>query len=351
MRKRKQAYLVIFSMLALAGASTGWYACSRCQETPRRITTDDKESPAPKSKAPEQALEIGTGQFDLTATQFDRQGPGEPPEIKWLTDYEKALNRARFSDKLVVIYFYADWCEPCHWMDDRTFADPEVRNRTADFIPLKIDSDKHPQLFRRYRIVSIPTTLVINADGLPVTGTSGFLDAHGYLEVLATATSEHRQKPGVLGQPAPDLGVTTWFNLPQGQDSLDVTNFRGKVLYLFAFQSWCPGCHSRGFPTLAKLIDHFKNNDNVAFLAVQTVFEGFNTNTPPRAKETADRYHLAIPIGHSGSAQHPSTFMSRYRTGGTPWTVIIDRRGRVRYNDFHLKPEAGITLIEELLKN
>ncbi|MDP6360864.1 MAG: hypothetical protein QF473_37475 [Planctomycetota bacterium] len=42
--------------------------------------------------------------------------------------------------------------------------------------------------------------------------------------------------------------------------------------------------------------------------------------------------------------------MRNYRTGGTPWTIIIDRKGKVRYNDFHIQPAAAIRLFEELLK-
>ena len=158
-----------------------------------------------------------------------------------------------------------------------------------------------------------------------------------------------KPKRGVLGEKAPSLGVTTWLNLPEGKDSLDVSDYKGKVVYLYGFQSWCPGCHKYGFPTLTKLIEHYKNNNEVAFVAVQTVFEGFSTNTPQRAKETAQRYGLTIPVGHSGSANERSTVMLRYRTGGTPWTVIIDREGTVRYNDFHIAPNDAIALIGSLL--
>jgi hypothetical protein len=40
--------------------------------------------------------------------------------------------------------------------------------------------------------------------------------------------------------------------------------------------------------------------------------------------------------------------MRAYRTGGTPWTIIIDRDGVVRYNDFRVKPKAAISLINKL---
>ena len=165
-----------------------------------------------------------------------------------------------------------------------------------------------------------------------------------------TAQSNARQPQiGIRGRPAPRLQIDRWYNLPQGKKSIDVTDYPGKVIYLYGFQSWCPGCHRYGFPALTELIEHYKDNDDVAFIAVQTTFEGFGTNTPERAKETADRYGLSIPVGHSGSPQQPSPVMRRYRTGGTPWTVIIDPEGTVQFNDFHIQSGAAVALIDRLL--
>jgi thiol-disulfide isomerase/thioredoxin len=176
-------------------------------------------------------------------------------------------------------------------------------------------------------------------------GTSAPLVAEPFSE------EAHQNQPrlGIRDQRAPSLQIDHWYNLPRGKTSIDVTDYRGKVVYLYCFQSWCPGCHRYGFPTLTKLIDHYTGNDDVAFIAVQTTFEGYGTNTPERAKQTADRYGLSIPVGQSGTAQQPSAVMRRYRTGGTPWTVIFDREGTVRYNDFHIQPGNAVALVDRLL--
>jgi len=131
---------------------------------------------------------------------------------------------------------------------------------------------------------------------------------------------------------------------------LDLKDFKGKVVYLYCFQSWCPGCHKYGFPTLKKAINNFKGEKDVSFVAVQTVFEGASVNTPARAWSTAKKYDLKIPVGHSGDEKTSPPLMRNYRTGGTPWTIIIGRNGKVRYNDFHIEPAAAIKLIEGLLK-
>lgn len=167
--------------------------------------------------------------------------------------------------------------------------------------------------------------------------------------VTAVEPTVPLERLGIRGRPAPSLQIEQWHNLPTGMTSIDVIDYRGKVIYLYSFQSWCPGCHRYGFPTLAELIGYYKDSDDIVFIAVQTSFEGHGTNTPQRAKETADGYGLTIPVGHSGSPQQPSAVMRNYRTGGTPWTVIIDRNGIVRFNDFHIESDAAVTMINRLL--
>ncbi len=157
-----------------------------------------------------------------------------------------------------------------------------------------------------------------------------------------------RVPPGIAGRPAPSWGVSEWINLAEGSRTLDVTDLEGTVIFMLGFQSWCPGCHSRGFPTLKQLIKTYAGVDDVSFVAVQTVFEGFSTNTARRAWETAREYELDIPVGHDGTAGRRSLFMQRYRTGGTPWVVIIDKQGIVRFNGFHIRAERARTLIDEL---
>ena len=156
---------------------------------------------------------------------------------------------------------------------------------------------------------------------------------------------------GIVGQPAPSWdGVRSWANLPDGVTTLDVSDFAGDVVYLFAFQSWCPGCHSHGFPTLEAVARELADEPDVHFVAVQTVFEGFQVNTEPKALSSVRQFDLDIPVGHDpGPKGGRSTILDHYRTGGTPWTALIDREGRVRFNDFSIRSPEAIALVRELL--
>jgi len=157
------------------------------------------------------------------------------------------------------------------------------------------------------------------------------------------------QTYGILGEPAPDWNVAEWINLPTDQHHLERTDLAGKLIYLYGFQSWCPGCHSHGFPTLKAVQSHFADDERVVFVAVQTVFEGFHANTLDTARQTAERHNLTIPFGHDAPNGQRSNMMQAYRTGGTPWTVLIDPAGIVRYNEFHAHPNEMVQRMEMIL--
>ena len=38
--------------------------------------------------------------------------------------------------------------------------------------------------------------------------------------------------------------------------------------------------------------------------------------------------------------------MRRYRTGGTPWIVVIDPQGLVVYNDYHINADKFIEYLQ-----
>lgn len=347
MRKRPLA-LSLLAICLLAGVAwVSRYGGSSGPPLTLAASEGEEAVGRPNPSVREQPAATSENKSTETTARARSQGPAQ---IRWLSDFDQALKQARLANKLVVIDFSATWCGPCKMMERTTFADEKVRQHMAGFVALKVDIDLQRKVAARYGVTSLPTTLVVDADGQPILGTVGFLEPRDYLRVLTGAQSKAKQPPqGILGRPAPSLGVDMWYNLPEGRESIDVNDYKGKIVYLYGFQSWCPSCHRYGFPTLVELIGHYKGNEDVAFIAVQTTFEGFGTNTSGKAKETADRYGLSVPVGHSGSSQQPSTVMRRYRTGGTPWTVIIDRHGVVRFNDFRIQPDAAVALIDQLL--
>jgi len=161
----------------------------------------------------------------------------------------------------------------------------------------------------------------------------------------------HAQRPdlGIAGNKAPEWGVNTWINVSSDKGAPSLKKHRGDVIYILGFQTWCSGCHRYGFPTLKKLINRYRGNDDLHFMAIQTAFEGFSTNDLGGARQTARRYGLSIPVGHSGAKGRRSPFMEQYRTGGTPWVIVIGRKGYVRFNGFHIPAKRATDLLDTLL--
>jgi thiol-disulfide isomerase/thioredoxin len=157
---------------------------------------------------------------------------------------------------------------------------------------------------------------------------------------------------GIEGQVAPELEDFQWID-EKGEirTSVKLDEFGEKFKVIYCFQSWCPGCHSRGLPALQKMVSALKGSEKVAFMAIQTVFEGFSANTYTKMVETQKQYELKIPFGHddgSGSTRKISSTMQNYRTGGTPWFIFVDQKNRVVFNDFHLNAEKAIEFLKSV---
>lgn len=156
---------------------------------------------------------------------------------------------------------------------------------------------------------------------------------------------------GILNERAPDLGVTQWIDASGlALPSYGLDQMPGAYKLIFCFQHACPGCHLTGFPTLERLVNAFRGSRLISFAAVQTAFEDFNQNNHEAMLATQRRYALPIPFGHDAGRARVgagSLLMQRYRSGGTPWFIVVDPQGVVIFNHFTL--DAGL-LIDELKK-
>jgi thiol-disulfide isomerase/thioredoxin len=156
---------------------------------------------------------------------------------------------------------------------------------------------------------------------------------------------------GITGQAAPEPVAEFWIDKNGSPTQFNLAAQRGKWVHLKFWQSWCPGCHAHGFPALQKMTTAFANEPRVVNVALQTVFEGFFSNTASKVRSTQQRYQLPIIFGHdSSNTKDGKGTMARFRSGGTPWHVIVDPRGRVVFNDFQINVDAAISHIRQQLK-
>jgi thioredoxin-related protein len=101
---------------------------------------------------------------------------------EWLTDYQKAQQEAKASNKLLLINFTgSDWCGFCILLDRQIFAKPEFKDYASkNLVLLEVDfpriggprwnsqSDavkkQNQELARKYQIYAFPTVLLLNGD-------------------------------------------------------------------------------------------------------------------------------------------------------------------------------------------
>lgn len=90
-----------------------------------------------------------------------------PPEIlRWRPWDAASLEEARSQDKLVLLDLRAAWCRPCAQMDAQTYRDPAVADWvSANVVPVRVDTDEHPELTVRYLSGGWPTTALLLPTG------------------------------------------------------------------------------------------------------------------------------------------------------------------------------------------
>ena len=142
-----------------------------------------------------------------------------------------------------------------------------------------------------------------------------------------------------VGKPAPALAVDDWVRgRPTTLDEL-----KGKVVLLDIFQIICPGCH-KAHPEIVRMQKQYKK-DGFEVLGLAVAFELYSAQTPEKIRRYVDRKAYPYPVALDRGLIE--TFR-RYGARGTPYTVLIDRQGRIRYlNYFRLA--AVESTIRELL--
>ena len=95
------------------------------------------------------------------------------------------------------------------------------------------------------------------------------------------------------------------------------------------------GCHSHGLPALQRMVEAFEGGPRVVDIAVQTVFEGHGINSADKVRATQLQYDLPIIFGHDPGENQPHRrpkTMVEFRTGETPWHILINPQGQAVFN-------------------
>jgi thiol-disulfide isomerase/thioredoxin len=131
---------------------------------------------------------------------------------------------------------------------------------------------------------------------------------------------------------APEWQVEVWLNTSA---PLALSQLRGRVVLLHAFQMLCPRCVSHAVPQAERVHREYAEL-GVSVVGLHTVFEHHAAMMPAALEAFLHEYRVTHPVGvdaRVADAPIPAT-MQRYAMRGTPTLILIDRNGKLRLQEF-----------------
>lgn len=110
--------------------------------------------------------------------------------VVWEKYEDSKLAQAAAHHQPVIIDFYADWCIPCHELDQQTYSHPKVVSLLEPFARFKVDLT-HPEgeatqkLIEKYEVIGVPTVIFLDSKGREVKEArlAGFVPPEEFVEI------------------------------------------------------------------------------------------------------------------------------------------------------------------------
>ncbi|MFB6299547.1 MAG: DUF255 domain-containing protein [Halobacteriales archaeon] len=91
--------------------------------------------------------------------------------VAWQPFGPAAFETAATTDRPILLSLTATWCSECRLMDREAYADPRLAaNINDDFVPVRVDVDRHPRVRDRYNMGGFPSTVFLTPAGELLTG-------------------------------------------------------------------------------------------------------------------------------------------------------------------------------------
>lgn len=121
-----------------------------------------------------------------------------PSAIVWLEWDRAVFARAVREDKPILLSLVAPWCEHCAVMDRATYARVDIAHLVATlFVPVRVNTDRRPDINERYNLGGWPTTAFLTPDG-EILGGGTFIDANDMSTVLTSVAEAFvRRRPEI----------------------------------------------------------------------------------------------------------------------------------------------------------
>jgi peroxiredoxin len=145
-----------------------------------------------------------------------------------------------------------------------------------------------------------------------------------------------------------EIQASQWFNTAE---PLSLSQLKGRVVVVVAFQMLCPGCVLHAIPQLKKMHQLYRGAP-VTVIGLHTVFEHHNAMQAHALEAFIHEYKLEFPVAIDAPSHDaiPLT-MQALQLRGTPSTLIWDSRWQLSVHEFgHMDDLALGTVIGQLLQ-
>lgn len=116
--------------------------------------------------------------------------------INWYHWGADIFKKAKKLDKLVFLDLTAIWCHWCHVLDETTLTDPEViRILNKDLISVRVDTDKRPDINRRYNQGGWPSIVFLAPTGEILFGAT-YVKPVVMIDILKKITDMYKAEKG-----------------------------------------------------------------------------------------------------------------------------------------------------------
>lgn len=132
---------------------------------------------------------------------------------RWLTSYEEARLLSARTNLPLLLHFDASWCGACRRMEAEVLNRTEITEQLGkSVIGVRIDADRYKELITEYGISTLPTEIVVRADGTRADRFVGAVSLSQYTQRLkkigsddSTQVAETKNGAGATAEDAPNV--------------------------------------------------------------------------------------------------------------------------------------------------